>query len=191
MTIRKMTADDIAAEKAQVAKLEAAVQVAQTALDACPDPSSWRYPPPASLRMEADRHRNTLVGDVAQAQRALDSARTIQANNVIYAEIIAGSEQLMAKRAAERTALEAKQKGESEAEFKRQAKNTYCQHGGSPLEFARAWPGLREKLIEERTMAALRENAGVDLVSQYIQKRNQPPKPVQPLDAERGSQANT
>jgi hypothetical protein len=173
MTIRKQTPEDIAAETAQVATLEAAVKDAQTALDLCPDSSKFRYPPPAALRMEADRHRNGLVSAVAEAERALKQARIVQSNNVVYASIIADVEANMAKNAAEKVAQEAQQKGESEAQFKREAENAYCLHGGSALEFARAWPAMRAELIEEKTLATLRENAGVDLVDQYIQKRNQ------------------
>ncbi len=173
MTIRKMSAEDIAAETAQVAKLEAVVKDAKTALDLCPDPSKFRYPPAASLRTDADRRRDTLVSAVAEAQRALDNARITQANNLIFAEIIAGNESLMAKNAAAKAAQEAQQRGENEAEFKRQAENAYFQHGGSALEFARNWPSMREKLLEEKTLETLRENAGGDLVGEYIARRNQ------------------
>jgi hypothetical protein len=172
MTIRKMTPDDIAAETAQVAKLEAAVQVAKTALAACPDPSTFRYPPPASLRMETDRHRNSLVSAVAVAERALSSARITQSNNAIFQDIIINNEALAAKNAAEKAAQELVQRGESEAAFKRQAENAYCLHGGTPLEFARNWPAMREKLLEQKTLDTLKQSAAVDLVDQYIQKRN-------------------
>ncbi len=100
MTIRKMTPEDVSAETAQVAQLEAALQDAQTALDSCPNPAEFRYPPPASMRAASDAQRNGLVSAVAEAQRALDNARTVQSNNVIYAEIIAGTEANMAKNAA-------------------------------------------------------------------------------------------
>jgi multidrug efflux pump subunit AcrA (membrane-fusion protein) len=173
MTIRKMSAEDIAAETAQVAKLEAALQDAQTTLAACPNPDTYRYPPPAHARMATDAHRNGLVSAVAEAERALKQARITQSNNLIFAEIISGNESLTAKNAAEKAAKEAQQKGENEAEFKRQAENIYCQHGGTMLEFARVWPNLREKLLEEKTMATLRENAGGDLVGEYIRLRNQ------------------
>jgi hypothetical protein len=172
MTIRKMTPEDQAAETAQVAKLEAAVLSAQAALAACPNPAEFRYVPAPSLRMEADNHRNNLVSAVAEAERALKQARIVQSNNGIFAEIIAGNESLMAKNAAEKAAQELVQRGESEAAFKREAETVYLNHGGTMLEFARNWPGMREKLLEEKTLATLNQNASVDLVDQYIQKRN-------------------
>ncbi len=172
MTIRKQTPEDVAAGKAQIAKLEATVEDAQGALDACVDPSTLKYQLAPSTRMEADRHRSSLVAAVAEAERSLKQARDIAHNDAIYQELLTGYAENMAKNEATKAAKEAQQRGENEAELKRTAQNAYEKNGGTSLEFSRAWPSLREKLLEQKTLAALSEAKPTSLVDQYIQKRN-------------------
>ncbi len=173
MTIRKMTPDDIAAETAQVAKLETALQDAQTALAAFNEAHTFRYPQPSGAAWNTTVDRSKLANAVETTKRTLDEAKKSQHNQAIYDDILVNYAANQARIAAEKVTQEAQQRGENEAALKTQAQNVYCQHGGTALEFARSWPAMREKLLEEKTMAALRENAGVDLVEQYIRLRNQ------------------
>jgi hypothetical protein len=155
-----------------IAKLEAAVKDAQGALDAFNEAHNYRYAQSGSAAWATTVEQSKLANVVETTKRTLNEARNVAHNESIYQELLTGYAANSAKNAAEKVAKEAQQRGENEAALKTQAQNVYYQHGGSALEFARAWPTMREKLLEQKTMDTLKQSASVDLVDQYIQKRN-------------------
>jgi hypothetical protein len=155
-----------------IATLEAAAQAAQAALDACPNPDTWRYPPPASMRGQADAERNKLAGALGTAKRALAEAKRVQHNQSVYNDILQKNTEHQARIAAEKVAQELQQAGVNEAAFKEKALQAYLAAGGTNLGFAGEWQSLRAELVRQKTISALTEIKPSSLVDEWIAARN-------------------